>query len=285
MATQRIIDMRNRPTFLHPFYGKNGQGPEVEVVRWLGKRVGAHDIDHFLAHQDVNAYLSALDDAGITHAVITGRSTPAVRIPNDEVRALVQTAPTRLIGIGAVDPLALGVAGAVDEVRHIKDLGLQGVNMDPAFLAEPLQADDARLFPVYEECQRLSLPVFLMTGPTSVDLRFAHPANIGAVANAFPRLKIVVSHGGYPFVDEMIGVAFKHENVLVSPDFYLFVAGSKTFVEAANGFMRHQLLFGTGYPFRPMKQTVEDFLRLGFLDEVLPDVLYNNAAHLLGLAN
>ncbi|MCY0882043.1 MAG: amidohydrolase family protein [Firmicutes bacterium] len=282
--TTSIIDMRNRPTFLHPFYGTNPQSREGGVVHWLNDRVGAKNPDHFAEHNSLDTYLSAMTAAGITKSVVTGRSTPAVRIANEDVHAIVTKAPDRLIGIGAVDPLPAGVSAAVEEVRRIKKLGLHGVNIDPAFLAQPLQADDARLYPIYEECQAQELPVFLMTGPTSPDLRFAHPAPIGQVASAFPNLTLIVSHGGYPFVDEMLGVAFVHQNVYVSPDFYLFVAGAKDYVEAANGFLRKQFVFGTGYPFRPMKQTVDEFMQLGFHPDILEDILYNNAAQALHLA-
>jgi predicted TIM-barrel fold metal-dependent hydrolase len=202
LTKQKIIDVRNRPTFLHPFYGKDAQSSESQVVRWLGARVGARDVEHFASHGSMQSYLKALDEAGISLAVVTGRSTPAVRIENVEVQRIVGQAPDRLIGIGAIDPELTGITRAVEEIHQAKsEMGLKGINLDPAFLTRPLQADDAMLYPLYEEAQRLELPVFLMTGPTSPDLRYAHPATIGRVANEFPRLKIVVSHGGYPFVD------------------------------------------------------------------------------------
>ena len=64
---------------------------------------------------------------------------------------------------------------------------------------------------------------------------------------------------------------------------YIFQAGSKLFVEAANGFFKDQLLFGTSYPFRPMKQTIEDFIKLGFKDEILDNLFYKNAKRVLSL--
>jgi len=65
---------------------------------------------------------------------------------------------------------------------------------------------------------------------------------------------------------------------------YFFLPGSRLYIEAANGFIRNQLLFGASYPFRPMKQTIDDFLALGLKDEVLDDVLFNNANRILKLA-
>lgn len=54
-------------------------------------------------------------------------------------------------------------------------------------------------------------------------------------------------------------------------------------MQAANGFLAEQLLFGSSYPFRPIRQSIEDVLRLGLRPEVLDNVLYGNAARLFGL--
>ena len=122
-----------------------------------------------------------------------------------------------------------------------------------------------------------------MSGPTSPSLAYTDPTPVGRVAAAFPSLPVVCFHGFYPYVNEIIGVAFRHANVFVVPDMYLFLPGGGLYVEAGNGFLRDQLLFGTSYPFRAMKQTVDDFIALGWRDEVLDLVLYKNAERVLGL--
>jgi predicted TIM-barrel fold metal-dependent hydrolase len=65
---------------------------------------------------------------------------------------------------------------------------------------------------------------------------------------------------------------------------YIFCPGGKLYVEAANGFMKEQLLFGSSYPFRPMAQSVADYRELGFKDDVLESVMYRNAERVLKLA-
>ena len=64
---------------------------------------------------------------------------------------------------------------------------------------------------------------------------------------------------------------------------YLFVAGARDYVEAGNGFLREQLLFGSSYPFRPIGQSIDDLLALGFKDGAVEAVLHDNAARLLKL--
>jgi predicted TIM-barrel fold metal-dependent hydrolase len=122
-----------------------------------------------------------------------------------------------------------------------------------------------------------------MSGPTSPSLDYTDPAPVGRVAKAFPNLSIVCYHGFWPYVNEMIGVAFRYDNVYVVPDMYIFLPGGRLYIEAANGFMKDQLMFGTSYPFRAMGQTVDDFTKLGLSDDSLDRVLYQNAARLLKL--
>lgn len=282
--TSTIVDMRNRPRFLHPFFGAHDSGPEFEVVKWVNRRVGSLEIEHFREARKPDAFATEIAAAGITYGVVVGRDTPSVSIPNDSIAKLVATHPERLIGIGAVDPQRNGIAAALAEARRaVTDLGLRGINLDPGFFPRPLHADDALLFPIYALCVELDVPVFVMSGPTTPNLDFNHPSAIGRVATAFPTLPIVCCHGYYPFVDEMVGIAFKYPNVFVSPDMYLFMPGAKLYVEAANGFMRDQLLFGTSYPFRPMRQSVDDATRLGLNEEAFANVMWRNANRLLKL--
>ena len=103
------------------------------------------------------------------------------------------------------------------------------------------------------------------------------------IARAFPNLQIVCHHGFYPRVHEIIGVAFRYENVFLVPDMYIFLPGSSLYVEAANGFMADQLIFGSSYPFRPMGQTIDDFINLGLSDYALERAFYLNANRVLNL--
>lgn len=281
--SRRIIDMRSRPAFLHDFYGATPGTAAFDGARWLNRRVGAKDDRHFVASHSLDGFVGEVREAGITRAVVVGRDTPALSISNDTIADLT-VGHSELVGIASVDPQAQGTRGAVAEVeRSITQLGLKAVNVEPGFGAPPLRADDPLLLPVYDACRQLDVPVFVMSGPTTPDPDFNDPAAVARVALNFPQLRIVCHHGFWPRVAEIVGVAFRHENVFLVPDMYLFLPGSQLYVEAANGFMREQLLFGSSYPFRPMKQTIDDFLALGIRDEALEAVLFGNADRVLKL--
>jgi uncharacterized protein len=281
---KKVIDMRSRPAYLHDFYGKTPGTPEFEVVKWLNGRVGAKNVEHFTQSRDREAFVREIKDTRITASVIVGRDTPGIKHSNDEIHAMVN-GQKELVGVGSIDPHRVGIKAAVLEVeRAVKELNLKAINVEPGFGNPPRPADDPMLFPIYDACDQLGVPVTIMSGPTAPSLDMVNPAAVGHVAKAFPNLSIVCYHGFYPFVNEIIGVAFRWTNVVIVPDMYIFAPGGGLYVEAANGCLRHQILFGSSYPFRPMAQSINDYRMLGFNEGVIDDVMYGNANRVLKLA-
>lgn len=283
--SRRVIDMRCRPAFLHDFFGATPGSPEHATARWLNRRVGTRGPDtHFERSLTQDGFLQEVRDAGLHKAVVVGRHTPSQHLPNDTIHKIVH-GHGALLGIAGVDPALQGTQAALSEIeRAIKVLGLSGVGIEPGFGAPPRYPDDALYWPVYELARSLGVPVFLMSGPTTPDPRFNDPAGLAKVAQAFPDLPLVVYHGYWPNVQAAIGLAFRHENVHLVPDMYLFQPGKDAYVQAANQFLAAQLLFGSSYPFRPIGQSIDDFATLGFKDEVLDGLFYGNATRLFKLA-
>jgi predicted TIM-barrel fold metal-dependent hydrolase len=283
MSTQ-IIDMRSRPSFLHDFYGATPGTKEYDVVKWLNRRVGSKDDEHFTRSKNLKGFVKEVRESGIHTAVVVGRDIPGIRHSNDEIHKLTSK-HKELVGIGSVDPYALGSQGAAMEVeRAIKTLGLKGINIEPGFASTPTHADDPIYNPIYEVCSKLNVPVSIMSGPTTPNFDLNNPAAVGRIARAFPNLSIICYHGFYPSVNEIIGVAFRYANVFVVPDMYIFLPGGNLYVEAANGFMKDQMMFGSSYPFRPMAQSIKDYQKLGFRDKVMESVFSTNAKRVLKIA-
>lgn len=280
--TAGIIDIRNRPAFLHDFYGARRGTGEFDTAVWLNGRTGSHNPEHFVRSQTEEGYIAEIRETGFAASVVIGRDTPGIRNDNDQIHALVARHP-ELVGVGSVDPQRLGRAAVDEAERAVKTLGLKAINLEPGFGAPALHFDDRLLWPVYEALQDWGVPAFLMTGPTTPDLAFNDPAAIGRVARRFPRLQLVVHHGAWPRVDEIVGVAFRYENVTLVPDMYIFQPGGRLYVEAANGALADQIAFGSSYPFRAMRQSADDYAKLGFRDDVLDKVMFANARRLLGL--
>lgn len=280
----RVIDMRCRPAYLHDFFGANPGSAGYATARWLNRRVGTRGSDeHFARSLTAEGFIGEVREAGLSKAVVVGRHTPGQHLPNDFIHKITHP-HQELLGIAGIDPTLQGIEGAIAEIdRAIDQLGLAGIDLEPGFAEPARHPDDPLYFPIYEHLSRRGIPLFLMSGPTTPDPAFNDPGRLAAVARAFPELKIVCYHGYWPNVAQLLGVAFRYENIFAVPDMYLFLPGSEAFVAAANGYLGDQLLFGSSYPFRPIRQSIEDFQALGFKDSVLDKLFYANAARVLGL--
>ena len=105
----------------------------------------------------------------------------------------------------------------------------------------------------------------------------------GRIAADFPKTNFIISHGGWPWVQQILGVCFFQKNIYLCPDMYLFnCSGAADYIMAANNFMQDRFLFGTAYPLMPIVDCVSHFKGL-FKPEVLPKLLYKNAAKLLNI--
>lgn len=273
--------MRSRPAFLHDFFGANPGTQGYQTAKWLNQRVGSKESEHFKRSYSLGGYLAEIEAANINKAVVVGRETPSLTISNDEIAALVGKSK-KLVGLGSVDIQTRGEQAAIQEIhRCVEILGLKAINIEPGFGEPALYVDDVIFNPIYEVCIALDIPVCLMSGPTTPDFDYAHPNALVRLARKYPLLKIICFHGYYPFVNEVIGAAFRYTNIYLVPDMYIFQPGSKLYVEAANSFLSDQLLFGSSYPFRDMRQTVDDFLALGFKESILDKLFYKNAEDIL----
>lgn len=281
----KVIDLRCRPAYLHPFFGGVPGSPEHDIARWLNRRVGTRGADdHFERSLTPEGFLAEVRAADLHKAVVVGRHTPSQHLSNDKIHGIVQ-GHDELLGVGAVEPALQGIEGALKEIdRAIDVLGLAGIDLEPGFAEPARHPDDPLYWPIYEHLQKRGIPLFLMSGPTTPDPSYNDPARLAAVARAFPTLKIVVYHGYWPNVQQAIGVAFRYENIHLVPDMYLFLPGSEGYVQAANGFLAEQLLFGSSYTFRPIRQSIEDAQHLGLKDEVVEKFFSGNAERLFGLS-
>lgn len=264
---------------------------QPERTKWFNYRLGAREPAPSFVKADLDLFFAEMGEAGIDLSVALGRNSPSKgannplgEIPNEHIAHLQNTYPDKVVGIAGID-VGNELHDSLEETRRsIRDLGLRGIHLEPARSKFRGMPDDKRIYPLYELCVELDIPVVFMTGPFAGDnLEFTHPKYIQTVAADFPSLDIVCGHGCYPFVTEVISVAFKHTNVYISADVYTLLPGGHEYVEAGNTFLQDQMLFGTAYPVRPLVQTVEDYRRLGITDEAWQKLVRDNARRVLRL--
>ena len=158
----------------------------------------------------------------VTYAVIKARDIETMhnfKIENEKISELVKEYPDMFIGLAGVDPYK--GQKAVDELEYaVKNLGLVGLNLW-TFEYE-MYPNDKRLYPLYEKCVELGIFVSIQSSmhfSQKAYMDLCRPLYLDYVAVDFPDLKIVGSTPGWPWVAELVAVAWRHPNVFHS-DFH-----------------------------------------------------------------
>lgn len=278
-----VIDFRVRPpygSYLNAVMYRN-----LSRSARFSEKLGMYQAKS-VQEKSMELLLQEMDEAGIDIAVIPGRKTNPDfgLVNNQDIQAVMDCYPGRFIGMAGIDPL--NQMEALQEIEELVVWGdFRGIVMEPGVLKEPMYVDNKQIYPVYEKCQEQKIPVVLMIGGNAgPDITYSMPVAVDHVAADFPELQIVISHGGWPWVSEMVHVAFRRGNIYLSPDMYMVnTPGCDDYVKAANYMLQDRFLFGTSYPFIPLKDGVEYFEHCGIQEERLPDLMYFNAAKLLNI--
>ena len=236
--------------------------------------------------KSMDLLLRDMDEAGITTGVVMGRYSGLYgSVSNQDVADVVREYPGRFVGVGSIDPS--NRRNAIRQIDEALALGLKGINLEPGSYATPLLADDRRLYPIYAYCEDKRVPVTVMAGGSAgPDLSFTYPVHIDRVAADFPDLQIAITHGAWPWVSEILHVAFRRPNVWISPDQYLCnMPGMNDYINAANGFLADRFLYASSYPFVSASGYAEWFRKLPIRPELLDGIMYGNAARFLGLSS
>src|SRR5271156_2926945 len=110
------------------------------------------------------------------------------------------------------------------------------------------------------------------------------PICLDDIACDFPELKVVGIHVGIPWHDEMIAMAWKHENIFIGSDAHSPKYWPASFVHYLKSYGRKKVLFGTDYPVLAFERTMNEIGELGLDDDVRQGFLRDNAIRVYGLA-
>lgn len=238
--------------------------------------------------QSIELFVQEMDEAEIDLAVVTGQRTgPQGRsASNDDVAELVQRFPGRFVGFAGVDPLE---PGAVAEVRRsVERLGCRGIAVLPGWSDPPLHDDDETVYPIYEACRALGVPVVITSshyiGP---DMTYSLPIHIQKVAFDFPELTLIIGHACWPWAVQACAVAMRCPNIYLMPEFYMYIPdmpGADDYIKAANSYLARRMLYSSCYPSRSLGQALAEFRALPLRPGSEENMRWYNGARLLGLS-
>ncbi|MCI4323672.1 MAG: amidohydrolase family protein [Thermoplasmata archaeon] len=175
--------------------------PEVRAKMHTGGP--AAEIDRFL--KEPKAFLEYLDRCSVERAVLVNYVSPDVigytERTNPFVLDFCRSNPERLIPVGSVLPTHKEPGL---ELRRLHALGLKGVKIHPPhqlFAPNAYRDGLSGLREIYATAEELAMPVIFHTGTSTFPgarNRYAEPLLIEDVAIDFPKLTIVLAHGGRP---------------------------------------------------------------------------------------
>lgn len=238
-------------------------------------------------------FVKQLDEMGVEKAVIFNldEETPSglKGLSNDYYADIVKKYPEKFTGFAGIDPLK--GPDAVSEIRRSYELGLRGIAMRPFMFG--IAPNDAKMYPLYTTCVELEIPIWfhLSINYSTLTMEVERPVYIDVVAQDFPDLKIIAGHGGWPWVNEMVAVAWRNPNVYIDIASYLpkYIGmpgtGWEPLLHFGNSVLQDKILFGSTQLLMGLsiKDLADGIMELPLKEEVKRKWLYYNAARLLGL--
>jgi predicted TIM-barrel fold metal-dependent hydrolase len=233
------------------------------------------------------AFLKYLDASGIDRAVLINYVAPEVIGFTPEVNMFVanyvKEDPKRLIPCGSLHPRHS--TNFMSDMDHLLRLGIRMIKVHPPH--QLLYPNDylrgvKELEILYRAAEANGTPVMVHTGTSifpGARNKFGDPIYVDDVAVDFPRLKILLAHGGRPlWMNTAFFLVRRHPNV------YLDISGIppkallKYFPRLEE--IANQTLFGTDWPgpgVPDIKQNLDNFRALPVADAAKEQILSKTA--------
>ncbi len=231
-------------------------------------------------------YIAKMDRAGIGRSLLIAvragdrRMAGSAQIPYEQVAEYCQAHPDRFSGLAGIDPFR-GMTGVRELETAVTDLGFVGAHLYPHWFALP--PDHAKYYPYYAKCCELDIPIMMQVGQNLVyNQQQAHPSVgrpicLDQVAIDFPELKLIGIHIGVPWTDEMIAMAWKHQNIYIGGDAYAPKYWPPQFVHYLNSYGQDKVMFGTDWPVIDTERAVTEVEAMNLKPEPRRKLMRDNA--------
>ena len=256
---------------------------------FVGKMNAENDLMAGLSLEEI---IEKMEEAGIEKAFLIAARAGRVGLPGcyhmpySVVADACAKYPERFYGLAGIDPFE-GMDGVRAFEDAIKNMGFVGAHLYPHWYE--LAPDHAKYYPFYAKCCELNVPIQMQVGQSMVYSQeyrtksVGQPIALDAVACDFPELKLIGIHVGIPWHDEMISMAWKHENIFIGCDAHRPKYWPKSFIHYLNSYGQDKIIFGTDFPVLEFKKTIDDIDALGLKSEVRKKLLRDNVIRVYGL--
>ena len=185
-------------------------------------------------------------------------------------------------------PTLAGDAVAVDIEDKVERFGVKAIKIHPAL--DFVLPTHPGYGPIFEIAQDRGLIVISHGGdseggPYETEIDYCAPRNFAKVLDDFPRLRLVVAHVGYPYLDDFVEVASTHSNLYTDLSFVLSREGveMEPLLHALRGVGFDRVLFGTDFPYFDPEACVDRLETLGLSADEMERITWKNPVRLFGL--
>jgi predicted TIM-barrel fold metal-dependent hydrolase len=288
------------PSYLHKFAARfcDIAGAKEEKFQELFSRSPAEAVAYLVDCrgafvQSFEDYQAQIASWGFTHQILHGlpKKDRTGRTLNEQVAGYARRAPRMFSAWAGL--LVNDAKAAARELEHgVKSLGMTGGTITP--MLDGVSASDASLKPVYDMAVALDVPLWIHAGHnfnTRATLEQSHVSHIDAVARAYPSLRIVIGHAGWPWMHYVVALCQRHANVYLETSSHrprlMPKAGSgwEPMLLHAPGVLRDRVMFGTTAWVSPKTgaELAQEMRDLPIPPEVAECWLSKNARHALNL--
>jgi uncharacterized protein len=243
--------------------------------------------DSFTTAADMVARMDALGIATVIVAACdpepqaSGFVFSDVAARYDEVENLAGAHPGRFTALWTVAP-ERGAAG----VRRAEEVLAENwtVGLYVHTHSHDRRFDHADYYPYYALADRAGVPVVMQAGISGglMASECGRPIGIDRPALYFPDLPFVLSHTGWPWVDEAVAMALTRSNVYLGTASYPPRRWSPAVVDFLRHAGRSKVLFGTNFPTVGHRQALGQLDELDLDPAVLEGLLEGNARAVFG---
>ena len=263
------------------------------TFRGLFKRLGLQPGEEWkvlgaASKGSLEAMLAEMDEIGIERSVMSDFKIWSYRdnavcaeTSIHDINEVVKKTNGRVIGGASYNPFR--IQESLEEIEvAVKEYGFKYVFFHP--ISFGLRPDDRKCYPLYAKAIELGIPVGYQSGHSAEPLPSepGHPMCADQVMLDFPELTLILTHTGWPWIDEWCSMIWRHLNCYGMINAYFPSAlypATVNFIGSSRG--RDKVISGShGFGATRFKK---EFLELPISDESKRKILRDNAIKVLKL--
>lgn len=239
--------------------------------------------DFYDLDMSLNGKISGLiedgNKIGVTHYLIHSVATTPKQVKsiNEFIAESVNTHPDIFTGFGTLHPDSKDIQSDFD---YLIELGLKGVKIHPDF--QQFAMNEEHAFKIGDVVNEGDVPLMVHCGDFKYN--YSNPDQIKPFLDKFPNITFIGAHfAGWSIWEEATEKLAEIPNLYVDLSSSLYNLTPETAVNLIHAYGADKVLWGIDYPMWESVSEMEYFNKLDLTEKEKSQILYDNAAKILGL--